>query len=328
MSTITPIRDPAPTPDAPDTIEAARLAAAQACEAELQARGLSRGRAAREIDISAPRLSRWLAGTYPAAGVPGTTARVEAWLARIAEGDALSIAGAGLDRHARLEATRDVHAALAQAQATGDVALVTGPSGAGKTWAAQRYCARRASAIYLEVCGATVSHAGLLGLVAEAVGAGPRHASALAARIAAVAALRDRGALLVVDEAHHLSAALVDDLRRVRDMSGAGLALIGGAGLAMTVASRAEIAGRIGARLTLKAAAETDVRALAQNVLGRRPDKAERAALLAAARGPGGLHALRRLLTRAWTIARAEGMEHIGREELLAAAEDGAGGGA
>ncbi len=316
MTGIVTLHDAAPDAAA---VETDRAGAAAACEAELAARGLSRSRAAREIGISGPRLGRWLAGTYTG-DVPGTTGAVKTWLATLREGDERGIAGAGLDRHAALAVTADIQAALAHAQATGDVVMVAGPSGAGKSWASQRYCTTRSAALWLEVDGAVVTHAGLLGLVAEAAGAGPQHSSALAARKAAVTALTDRGALLVVDEAHHLSAALIDELRRVRDMSGAGLALVGDEALRMTVARCPQVTGRIGMRVGLRASAEADVRMLGQGVLGRRPDRAEMKTLMAAARGPGGLHALRRLLMRAWMIARAEGIGEIGPEDIAAAA--------
>ena len=59
-------------------------------------------------------------------------------------------------------------------------------------------------------------------------------------------------------------------------------------------------------------------------MLGRVPGKNEAKNLLAAARGAGGLHALRRLLARAWVLAQAAGSERIGAADLAAAAEGGA----
>ncbi len=72
----------------------------------------------------------------------------------------------------------------------------------------------------------------------------------------------------------------------------------------------------------LRRLAEGDVAAIAAaGPLGRRPGKAELRALVRAARGKGGLHTLRRVLTEAWKLARAEGRERIDADSLTVAAE-------
>ena len=99
--------------------------------------------------------------------------------------------------------------------------------------------------------------------------------------------LEGRGALLAVDEAHHLAPRLLDELRCLYDMSECGLALIGGDELWSSLAGDrrcARVIGRIGIRLRLGAAAEADVLDLAAGVLGRRPEKGEAKRLIASAR--------------------------------------------
>ena len=59
--------------------------------------------------------------------------------------------------------------------------------------------------------------------------------------------------------------------------------------------------------------------------LGRRPGKAGLEVLVRAARGRGGLHTLRRVLTEAWKLSRAEGGGPIDAESLAVAAEAVAG---
>ena len=110
----------------------------------------------------------------------------------------------------------------------------------------------------------------------------------------------------------------------MRDLAGAGLALIGGDELwsALCGATRCDqIVGRIGLRLPLGAAVEADVLDLAASVLGRRPAAAEAKGLLATARGAGGLHSLRRVLAAAWVAARADGREAIAAGDIAAARE-------
>ena len=296
-----------------------------ACRAELDAGGLSIAQAAREMGrgVSSATLSRWLAATYTG-DVAAVTARVGRWLETRAEAARRGLGGAGLDRHAETGASEDVAAALAFAQAAGDVVLIHGPSGRGKTWAARRYCASRTAAHWVSATGAVVSIAGLLGRVADAVGAGGRHGSALEAEAAIIARLRDRGALLAVDEAHHLRAALIDELRCIRDIAGCGLALIGDDQLRLTLARCPQVTGRVGMRVAFGTATDADIIAIAATALGRVPARPERKLLLAAARGPGGLHALRRLLARAWLIARAEGRDAVEAGDIAGAAEEGA----
>ncbi len=297
-----------------------------ACRAELDAAGLSIAQAAHEMGRGASNatLSKWLRGVYEKGDVPAVTARVATWLQTRAEAARRDMAAAGLDRHVGLGVTEEIEAALGHAQATGDVVLVHGRSGCGKSWAAARYCTGRTAAYRLSVTDAVVTLAGLLGRVAHAVGAGAEHPSALAAETAIVSRLENRGALLVVDEAHHLGPRLLDELRCIRDLAGCGLAMIGGDELWAALASSRrcdQIIGRIGIRLPLGLAAEADVLELARGVLGRAPAKAERKHLIAAARGAGGLHALRRLFARAWVLARAAGHERIAAGDLAAAAE-------
>ena len=293
--------------------------------AEMDACGLSRARAAREIGegVSASTLTRWLANDYPG-DVAAVEARIARWLETRRERARTSLGDAGFDRHAETESADEIAGALAYAQATGDMVLIHGPSGRGKTWATRRHCDARAGAVYLSVTGATVTLAGMLSRLADAVGAGPEHGSALAAETAIVARLADRGALVVIDEAHHLSAKLLDELRCIRDNAGCGLALVGDDSVRMTLARCPQVTGRIGMRVSLSGLAGDDVAAIAAGPLGRPPTGAELKVLAATARGPGGLHALRRLLARAWLLARAEGRTAIDAADIAVAAEEAA----
>ena len=299
-------------------------AAVQASRAEMKAAGLSVAQASREMGrgVSLSTLSKWLRGVYEG-DVPAVTERVTAWLATRAEKARRDMGAAGLDRYADLSVTEDVEAALGHAQASGDIVLIHGRSGCGKSWGVARYCSGHSATYRLAVTGAVVTLAGLLNCVAAAVGAGADHPSALAAETAIVTRLERQAALLCVDEAHHLSPRLLDELRCIRDMAGCGLALIGGDDLWNTLTKSGhceQIVGRIGIRLPVVPASEADVLELSRSILGREPAKGELKRLKAAALGAGGLHAQRRLLAHAWTIARAGGRT-IAAEDIAAAAE-------
>ena len=304
------------------TRDGARADVARRARAELEAYGLSQSAAAHEIGFSPAVLGRWLADKYTG-DVTGVTEKVARWLGTRAEARALTLTPVGLDAHAALAVTDRVMAALAHAQATGDVVLIHGRSGAGKSWAVRRYAASRSGVHALVMtCGIT-SLPGLYGRIARALGAGDRYRSALEAEDTILARLEGRRALLVIDEAQYLTARHLDALRGLRDLSGAGLALVGAETITMTLARCPQVTGRIGVQVGLAGPPQADVDTLVGQVLGRAPSGRETRHLSEAAAGPGGLHALRRLLARAWMIARAEARGTITEPDIEAAAGDG-----
>ncbi len=248
------------------------------------------------------------------------TRKAQSWLDTRTEARALTLTPAGLDTHAGLGLTEEIMAALAHAQATGDVVLIHGRSGAGKSWALKRFAAARAQVTVLTVTCAITSLAGLYGRIARGLGAGGRFVSALEAEEAILARLEGRHALLAIDEAQHLSARLIDALRGLRDLSGCGLALIGDETLRMTLGRCPQVTGRIGVRVGLGVPGAADVSALLASVLDRAPSASERKAARAAVAAPGGMHALRRLMARAFMIARADGRTAITPDDIAAAA--------
>lgn len=280
-----------------------------ACRATMETDGLSIAAAAREIGrgCSQATLSQWLSGTY-SGDVEGVTKRVRRWLVTRAELATHDLSAAGLDRHVPYQPTAPVHHALTYAQAHGDIACIHGRSGAGKTTALKHYAETHSGVRYVAMSGAVRSVAGMLREVAGAAGAGDLHRSALDAERAIVAALTGRSALLIVDEAHHLTPALLDELRCIRDRAGCGVALAGHDSLwAVLAGSRCcdQIVGRIAAHVALQQPADEDVTDLVSRIIGRRPEGAAVRCLVKTARGPGGLHALRRLLGRAAAVARS-----------------------
>ena len=198
---------------------------------------------------------------------------------------------ADLDRHVRLGNTAAIRGALAYAQAEGDIVCVHGPSGTGKTTTLRHYAKARRGATYVAMSVAVRTPAGMLSKVADALGAGATHRSALAAETASVNQLRDRDAILIVDEAQHLSAPLLDELRCIRDIARCGLALAGDDLLRTTLegSRRCEqIVGRIGGWINLGEVSAEDVLTLVAEVVGFRPDGAGADQVLREARAPGG----------------------------------------
>ena len=293
-----------------------------AFQIELEQSGLSTARAADQIGRHASSITRWLNGTYTGDN-DAVAADIERWLDTRADAARRSLDGAGLDRHAETSAARQITSALAYAHAAGDIVAIIGKPGRGKTWASERYCAGRTNAFYLSVSSAVFSLPGLLSLVGEAIGAGRHHRSALEAERTIIDRLRDRQALIVVDEAHHLRDKLLDELRIIRDRAGCGLALVADETIRMALARCQQVDGRIGLKIDLATQPMADVEDIAASVLGRRPSKKELKTLNAVGKGPGGLHAMRRLLGRAWMVAQAAGRDSIEPADITAAADEG-----
>lgn len=208
---------------------------------------------------------------------------------------------AHLDRYVDIGSAAAIHGTLVYAQAAGDIVCVHGPSGTGKTTALRRYAETHHGATYVEMSVAVRTLAGMLSRVAGALGAGETHRSALAAETACVSRLRDRDAILIVDEAQLLAPQLLDELRCIRDIARCGLALAGDDLLWATLQGSKrcdQIVGRIGGRINLGEVPAGDVLELAGAVTGFRPDGAAADRVLQEARKPGGLHVLRRMMTK------------------------------
>ena len=62
---------------------------------------------------------------------------------------------------------------------------------------------------------------------------------------------------------------------------------------------------------------------ISAGAIGRKPSKAELKTLDEIGRGPGGLHALRRLFGRAWMVAQGDGHDDITASDIDAAVEQG-----
>lgn len=283
--------------------------------AKLELLGMSQNQAAARIGISQSALSQWMHGKY-GGDIPTVEAKIARWLDTQAEIELHSLSAAGLDQYRALGYAGEAHALFAHAQAASDIVLIHGPSGLGKSWASERYCAERSGAHLVVMSSATGTMPGMLAKVAAAVGAYTDQPSAMRYEAAIMEKLRDRGAVLVVDEAHQLTARLLDELRCIRDQAGIGLALVGNESILMTLARCPQILGRVGGRLNREAVYDADVETLVAGFLGRAPLAAEMKAALAAARSEKGLHALRRLLALAWMSARTEGRDVVWAEDL------------
>lgn len=290
--------------------------------AHVEQRGLAVSEAARGVGMSAPAVSSWLGAKYR-----GDNARVAALVGRWldTEAEMERVRTAGLDRHAALSVTLVVQGLAAHAQSNRDCVLAYGAAGSGKTWALERFCAERSGATYVVMMPAVTTPSGVLSRIARALDTGAGITSAWRLHDAVVRRLQGRHAVLVVDEAHHLTAALLDQVRCVFDEAGCGLVLSGNDPLwsRLTATERAgQLVSRIGRQRRFGRPSDADILTLAETLVQRAPQGRARDVVLAAGRGIGGLRAVAKLIGVAGVFARGEGREDIRDAELVEAAGD------
>ena len=297
----------------------------QALRADTQAlldeRGWSRSEAAGRIGVSDTTLSQWMRGKYPAKN-DNITALVRRWLGT--ERDTSAMRVAGLDQHASLAITDQVHRTARHAQANADIAVVFGAAGGGKTWALEHYCRANAGAWYCAMSPAVTTPASVLSRIARAIGIAGGPSTAARLEQAVVERLSAGSALMVVDEANHLTQPLLDVVRCVHDQAHCGLVLAGNEPLWGRLASgdrAAQIVSRVGLTLRLRQPAVGDAIALATALLGGAPEGKARSAVLAAAGGMGGLRAVRKLAGQAFLLAAADKRDQVEPGDVVDAAE-------
>ena len=202
--------------------------------------------------------------------------------------------------------SRRIFAALACAREDGEIAVIHGGTGVGKTMTAERYRSESKNVWIAGMSQAKNRLRPMLEEVMRACGLAHVHGSAYRMEREIVEKIRQsrdwedevsRG-LLVIDEAQHLDHPQIEELRTLHDESGCGLALLGNDafGARIQLPEFAALASRVDARVHLEAAADADVAALL-DAWGVGGAKALGQALAFAA-PPRGLRGLARALQR------------------------------
>lgn len=158
--------------------------------------------------------------------------------------------------------------ALNFAQATADVAVIFGSAGTGKTWTAREYSRRGGDVWHATMTPATSGIVPALEEICAAIGI-PKCNGAAALHRSILLQLTGTDGLLIVDEAHHLSATALDQVRAIHDAAGVGLVLMGSHAVFTKLTAGEDAAAmdrlrsRVGRRLRLDNVAADDVAAFA-----------------------------------------------------------------
>ena len=277
----------------------------------LSEENLSQTETARESGVAYGTFTGWLAGTYQGNN-DRVAGDVQIWLAAREENARAARKIPQAPDFQETQSARSFTEILRYAQVMPDIAVIAGTAGIGKTMAARHYAATNPNVwtATMEPCSASVYP--MLGELAEVMSITEKVQTKLSRAIGRK--VEGTGGLVIVDEAQHLDARALDQLRALYDRYSVGIALVGNE----TVYARlegegrkpsfAQLFSRIGMRITQARPRAADMCTLiaAWGVTG-----AEEVRLLKAiARKPGALRGMTKCLQLASMIA-------VGAEEPL-----------
>jgi len=234
---------------------------AERVRAAITVRSLSQNTAAREIGISSSALSRFLSGTYGADDRAVAT-KVAAWLDLIDQRDKLPAGVTTTLRFVRTPTSDRITGALEYARLIGDLVLVAGVPGVGKTTAMKHYRDANANVWLSTMSPDTKTPVPMLMEIGISLGLRSLAGGAAKMRRDISERIRDTGGLLILDEAQHLGAEALETARRIFDSTGVGLVYAGDDKLWEKVSAFPQLSSRIGKRVTIMSTSSADITAL------------------------------------------------------------------
>lgn len=288
----------------------------------MEAEGLKATEVAREVGMPYGTFTSWLGGTYNGRN-DLKAADAQKWLRSREVREKTQRLLPEAPRFVETPTATDFLTVFEHAQHMVDFAVVVGAPGIGKSSAACHYTRRTPNVFKL------VAHPSLsgpralleeLGNVTNSFSGGSLHRM----QRSLVERLRNRNALIMVDEAQHLTSQALDQLRSIHDAAEVGVVLLGNAKVfgqlegGARSTDFAQLTSRVGMRVNRAKPQTGDVDALldAWGIEG----KAERKLLAAIAKKPGALRRMTKTLKLATMLANAERAE-IGVSQIYAAYE-------
>ncbi|MGE4501950.1 MAG: AAA family ATPase [Thiomicrospira sp.] len=207
-------------------------------------------------------------------------------------------------------------ATLTYAQLANDFIVVYGGAGFGKTTSIRQYANENPNVWVVEATPARNTGGALLRSIAHECGVRLPRGQIDFLEMALLDRLKNTGGLLVIDEAQFLNDRALESTRRMADMAGIGLALLGNESVygkltgTRRAADYAQLFSRIGKRVRLTQCAKGDVEMLCE-AWGLGAPETEYAKHIAAQ--PGALRGLNKALRLAGIFAKGEtlGLTHI-----------------
>ncbi|MDR0759675.1 MAG: AAA family ATPase [Treponema sp.] len=216
---------------------------------------ISQSKAAQAMGYSAGVVSAYKNRAYNG-NVKALEERIDAWLKR--EARRLSRIDVPTAETAAME---QVRRAITIAQDEADIAVIIGEAGTGKTTALRQYAKESHSALLIDV-DPSFSKVVLMNEIARALGVEDKGGmNAVIERV--IEALKDRDAVLIIDEADYLSDSSLELVRRIiNDKARTGVVLVGLPTLEYKIRNLShdheQIISRVGVRVKLDKLKKTD----------------------------------------------------------------------
>ncbi|ROO28227.1 AAA family ATPase [Salinisphaera orenii] len=234
---------------------------------EMEAGSLSQAAVARETGLSASALNQRLKGVYRGDNA-AVDAKLSRWLDARRERRSADAQMPEAPAWVQTPSARRIRSALSYAQIAGDIAVIYGGAGVGKTSTAHEYQRQAPNVWIVTMTPATAVVGAALERIALAIGLRP---SGRASRIEGeiIERLQGTQGLLIIDEAQHLAPRALEAIRSLQDATGVGVAILGNQVVytQLTGGNRsigfAQLFSRIGKRVSLNRPTQADVDALA-----------------------------------------------------------------
>jgi DNA transposition AAA+ family ATPase len=253
-----------------------------------------------ESGVGLAVLNQWLQRKYRG-DVASIDRRMVKWLETRGLRASMSSLVPGVPAFFESETAQKITSHLQFAHSLGDILVVFGLPGVGKTSSIREY-QRSFSNIWIATMSPAITRTmAVLQEIAFAVGAtsGSLPARRLAKSIETK--IRGTGGLLIIDEAHHISVLALDVIRSLHDSTGIGIALVGGVELETKLQGMPQFYSRVGLRIYVTKVLAGDVNAQLDAWKITKPDT--RRFLSALSTKPGGLRGVTKVLQLASVLS-------------------------
>lgn len=224
-------------------------------------RDLKQAAVARESGISSAALSRFLAGRYDGDN-EAVAAKLLAWKEALSRKDNVPAPLMRSHGFVGTSASGQIVAGLDLAQLTGDLVMVYGEPGVGKTVTLENYQQTGSNVWLATMSPDTSGKVPMLEELGLALGL-TLTGGAASMRRQIVARVRNTSGLIIVDEAQHLDGKALDELRCIHDKTKIGMVLCGNPLLKTRVEMLSQVNSRVGKKVKLGRASKPDVALLA-----------------------------------------------------------------
>jgi len=236
----------------------------------LQEKQVTQSQIARESGLTAPVLSSWLKSRYQGDN-QAVEIKLEQWLTSRERKAEVSLVFPKAPQWLDTPTSRKIINVLTYAHLAGDIAVIYGGAGLGKTCTLKNYAVHNPNVWVASMSPAHGGVAAALEELAEVIGLRgfPGRAARLQREL--IRRLNGTEGLLIIDEAQHLNINALEAIRSLHDATGIGLALVGNESVyaRLTGGSRtatfAQLFSRLGKRLQLNKPLKDDVLTLAKS---------------------------------------------------------------